>query len=165
MIRITPREGDNLIYVQPSFAVVDKAESSILVSRLRIQLARRGGEASPPPSFHWREVGEFYYTSDNPIPVYRLKGDAAPVVVSQSTPQSPLAVFESASWTLSAGQWDGTLVVMNQDGAALASLPFCVLITNEVATTLRQPEFQGKSLPFGSDPADVTRSAPGPCYT
>ncbi|MFG2981241.1 hypothetical protein ACGFYQ_08255 [Streptomyces sp. NPDC048258] len=64
-------------------------------------------------------------------------GPESPLLVSQSTPQQLLFLFNAVGWGLAEGRYDGTLVLRRVSGQDALTKNFCLMVSKDAAATIR----------------------------
>lgn len=148
------------LYLQPTFTVLAKANPTIVVENVRLELRRAGGDTKPSPTFYWDESGNWTYSGTAHDLTWNYTADPSPLVISQDTPQQPTILFNSGPWTFSPGHWTGQ-VTATQQGQSDLIRNFCLDVSS---SNTAQMEAAGQ-LAFLSFRNDVKGSGPSGCYS
>jgi hypothetical protein len=155
---------DTWLYFQPTLSTRVKAERVEVITQVELHL-RPTTSSSKTPTFFWDETGSFSYSPASRELTYRWVADPSPILVSQSTPQQPLLVFNALSWSFTEGRYEGTLVLKRASRQPPLTKSFCLAVSKSAAATMKsggQYRFNG----FRDDePAsDVLETESKGCY-
>ncbi|MGK5729454.1 hypothetical protein [Streptomyces sp. URMC 124] len=127
---------DTWLYFQPTLSTRVKTERVEVITQVELHL-RPTAPGGKGPAFFWDETGSFSYDAAARNLTYQRVADPSPLLVSQSTPQQPLLLFNAVGWGFAAGRYEGTLVLRRASGQEPLREGFCVAVSKAAATTLR----------------------------
>jgi hypothetical protein len=116
------------LYLQPTLVHTGRSERVEVVQGMSLELAPAQGE---PAVFTWGEVGQLHFDSATQATTYVYTGDAAPLLLSRQTAQSPFAVFNGPpGWEFGAGRYRAELLVQRAVAATPLRIPFTFELTD-----------------------------------
>ena len=118
--------GAAYLYLQPTLVHTGRSEQVEVVQSMSLEITPPQGE---PAAFTWGEMGQLHFDSATQATTYVYAGDAAPLLLSRQTAQSPFAVFNGPpGWQFGAGRYRADLVVQR----AIAATPLRVAFSFEL---------------------------------
>ncbi|WP_367136845.1 MULTISPECIES: hypothetical protein [Streptomyces] len=127
---------DTWLYFQPTLSTRVKTERVEVINQVELQL-RPTTAGAKQPAFFWDETGSFSYNAKANSLTYQRVADPSPLLISQSTPQQPLFLFNAVGWSFSEGRYEGTLVLKRASGQDPLKKNFCLVVSKEAATTMQ----------------------------
>lgn len=137
-IRIAQGEefGYAYAYFQPTIVSTGRSQQVEVVRDLTLDFApvRGGDEAS---LFEWRESGRIAYDPATRQTTYEYQSDAAPLLLTRETAQSPLGTFYGPpGWYFTPGEWQGTLTAQLANNRPPVQSSFRFTLTEEEIATV-----------------------------
>lgn len=136
VVRVVQAGDSAWMYVQPHFIVAGATDRVAVVTGLSVTVAPRAG--ADAASFAWEEQGTWTYDSPTQALTWEFVADPSPLLVSASTPQSPVALMVSAepmAWA--PGAYGVTILATRADGDPVRA-EFTMAISEQVAADLRR---------------------------
>jgi hypothetical protein len=151
----------NLMFIQPTFSVVEKTDRVGLVSSMRVELKKRGGPEEL--RLQWDETGEWRLNPEGRGTTYEFMADPTPLVITQEAPRSPQALFQT-NGKYTAGTWDAMLIVNRAADQPDLKIPFCLIMQEELVN--RMNERLGSTISLWNDTANgsTVENRPAQCY-
>jgi hypothetical protein len=119
-------------YVQPRLVSAARNDRVAVISGLRLDVAPPGGGA--PIAFSWDEQGTWQYDTVSRGLTWIFVADAAPLVVSPSSPQLPYCLFLGPpGWQWQAGDYRVTIVAARGQDADALQTTFSMTLPAETA--------------------------------
>lgn len=138
-IRIAQGEdfGYAYSYFQPTLVSTGRSQQVAVVREMNLDFAPADG-SSDGATFDWRESGNITYDPQTRATSYVYQNDAAPLLISRETAQSPLGTFYGPpDWYFTPGKWRGTLTATLAGGLAPIRMPFVFSITDADASAMQ----------------------------
>ncbi len=105
------------VYMQPAFFTTSQTQRTELILRMKLSIVPASG--GTPIDFTWNSVGTWQLLGSIGQ-VYIISGDAGPLIVNSSNPQTPICEFDGPTgWGFKAGTYNVTLTA----DRALVSTP------------------------------------------
>ncbi|GGY07839.1 hypothetical protein [Streptomyces hiroshimensis] len=127
---------DTWLYFQPTLSTRVKTERVEVINQVEFHL-QPAASGTKAPAFFWDETGSFSYNATAHNLTYQRVADPSPLLVSQSTPQQPLLLFNAVGWGFAEGRYEGTLVLRRASGKAPLRKSFCMVVSKGAAATMR----------------------------
>ncbi|MFE3635201.1 hypothetical protein [Streptomyces sp. NPDC059168] len=128
---------DTWLYFQPTLSTRVKTERVEVITQVELHL-RPTAARTKTPAFFWDETGSFSYNTASHNLTYERVADPSPLLVSQSTPQQPLLLFNALGWGFDEGRYEGTLVLKRASGQPPLTKSFCLAVSKSAATTMKR---------------------------